>query len=518
MTVIRSSYEEGCNTRQTMADPETNIDWSIQIAMIRSRFEDALRAGETLDSLTRWLERVPEHVRPELQAELEACHGQYFTGSLDTRIVSSDAALGPAKDDLFSSGEQNSQSAVRDCSTFNGLSEAARDGLEQKLERKSFAKGDQLLEQGEPARGLHLILDGHVDIIDVAAGERIDCDGAGSVLGEMSLLTNQPCSADVVATSDVEALVLSAQGYSDLKSQHPELEIAISQLVSDRLGGRRRDALCGKVLDHYELIQCINRGGMGVVYEAKDIDTGGHVALKMLRHRFIYDDQMQSRFDLEAQLLEELQHPNVVTLRGNFLAYRTRFLVLDLCDGADLARVLRGRGALDEPTVRALLGQIAAGLQHAHSAGVIHRDVKPANVLVDRNGQTRLTDFGLSKLIESELLEGKAVGTPSYMPPEQFRTSDLGPESDWYSLGCLIYEMLTGEVLFQPKSWIQMFDAKRQTSPSDEWPEVNVSTELRQIIHGSLHPDPRRRRLDLDQLAEWAAPVPGVFGGSQDSA
>ena len=490
-----------------MADPETNIDWSIQIAMIRSQFEDALRAGETLDSLTQWLERVPEQHRHQLREELEACNAKHSHAPLETHVASSDAAIGSTDAEPF----LDSQTAVRQCSTFQGLSQEAQQALEQELVQRSFPKGTQLLEQGQPARGLHLILKGFVDVIDVDACERIACDGAGSVLGEMSLLTNQPCSADVVATSDVEALVLPADSYHRLIAEHPELEIAISQLVSDRLGGRRRDALCGKTLDRYELLHCINRGGMGVVYEAREIDSDVRVALKMLRHRFIYDDQTQHRFEMESRLLEELRHPNIATLRGQFVAYRTRFLVLDLCDGCDLSRLLRGRGPMDEPSARALIGQIAAGLLDAHQAGVIHRDVKPANVLVDRDGRARLTDFGLSKLIKSELLDGKAVGTPSYMPPEQFRTDDLGPESDWYSVGCVLYEMLTGKVLFRPTSWIKMFDMKRRASPSSEWPELETSPELLEVIHQALHPDPRLRKLDLKSLSSWAAPVPGLF-------
>ena len=500
-----------------MTDPETNIDWSVKIKRLRSKYEAALLAGETLHDLSKWLEQVPKQYRLQLRAELEQCESELTCVSVETIIFATDAAFGPVPDDLFSSGETSSSKAVRQCSTFHGLSEAALEALEKNLERKSFPQGSQLLEQGRPARGLHLILSGMVDIIDIDACERIDIDGAGSVLGEMSLLTNQPCSANVVATSDVEALVLSATGYRMLIAEHPELEIAISQLVSDRLGGRRRDALCGKLLDRYKLLRCINRGGMGVVYEAKEVDTDHRVALKMLRHRFIYDNKVQSRFEQEAKLLESLRHPNIVTLRGHFLAYRTRFLVLDLCDGADLSHLLQARGPMDESSVRAMVGQIATGLRKAHESGVIHRDIKPANVLVDRDGHTRLTDFGLGKLIESELLEGKAVGTPSYMPPEQFRTDDLGPESDWYAFGCMICEMLTGKILFPPSQWSKLFEKKRQMVPQDDWPKVNVSEELRQVIHGSLQPDWRDRKLDLEQISQWAAPIKGLFGPSANA-
>ncbi len=250
---------------------------------------------------------------------------------------------------------------------------------------------------------------------------------------------------------------------------------------------------------------------MGVVYEAEDEQSGESVALKMLRHRFIYDDQMQSRFEQEARLLANLRHPNIISLRKNFLAYRTRFLVLDLCDGADLFQLLRARGPFEESTVRAVLGQIAGGLLYAHRSGVVHRDLKPGNVLVDRGGHVRITDFGLSKLLESEVPGGKAVGTPSYMPPEQFRTDRVGPECDWYALGCLIYEMLTARTLFTPANWREMFELKRNRIPSDDWPEMNASGELREIIQECLHPEPTKRYLDLESIAGWAEKVDCFF-------
>ncbi len=493
------------------SDAETRIEWSSQIAIIRKRYEEALKAGETLDGIDVWLQQVPEHVRPALRAELENCQSDASPNSVETQILASDAVVGKIHSGLFPAGRPDSKSAVQGCETFHGLAPKAIAALEAELKPQSFPGGTLLLQQGETARGLHLLLSGSVDIIDTGTGERIDCDGAGSVLGEMSLLTGQPCSAQVVATSDVDALVLSTEGYHRLKESHPELEIALSQLVSDRLGGRKHDALCGKEIGDYRLVRCINRGGMGVVYEAVHLKSGQAVALKMLRHRFIYDDHMKGRFDQEAELLEDLLHPNIVSIREHFLAYRTRFLVLDLCDGADLFRVLQIHGPLDETAVRAVLGQVAHGLLYAHQAGVIHRDLKPGNVLVDRQGQVKLTDFGLSKLLQSEAFEGKAVGTPSYMPPEQFRSGEIGPPCDWYALSCLACEMLTGEILFQGQNWMEIFDAKRNLVPSDDWPPFESSRELRDIICGSLLPHARDRRMDLEAMAGWAEPATDLF-------
>lgn len=502
-----------------MSDAETTVQWAEQIAIISERYTAALRAGETLEGFEAWLAQVPESVRPSLKAALQRCRDAVQADSVETRVLSSDAVLGhvPMADSELLPMAIDGASAVGECLTFQGLSPSARRSLEERFETQTFACGEHILRQGQQAQGLHLVLSGSVEIIDVANGERIDCDGAGSVLGEMSLLMNEPCSAEVIAITDVRTLVLSAQGYRELKTEHPEVEIALSQLVSDRLGGRRHDALCGKVIGDYRLLRCLNRGGMGVVYEAEPLPIrerslpADRVALKMLRHRFIYDDPMQQRFEQEAKLLAGLRHPNIISFREHFLAYRTRFLVLDLCDGADLYQVLRMRGPLDEATVRAILGQIARGLLFAHRAGVIHRDLKPGNVLVDRDGNVKLTDFGLSKLLASEAPAGKAVGTPSYMPPEQFRTDDVGPECDWYALGCLVCEMLTGQILFAPGSWQQMYQQKRQQQPGPDWPQVPASDELRSVITDCLQPRHYLRTLDLERIAGWAGNVRQLF-------
>jgi serine/threonine protein kinase len=161
--------------------------------------------------------------------------------------------------------------------------------------------------------------------------------------------------------------------------------------------------------------------------------------------------------------------------------------------------------------VRAIVGQIAQGLLYAHSRGVVHRDLKPGNVLVDRSGQVQLTDFGLSRLLESEVLEGKAVGTPTYMPPEQFQTDRVGPECDWYALGCLTCEMLTSRILFMPRKWLELYEVKRAMKPSEHWPNVPASGELREVINGCLEPNPGDRHVDLKRLSAWANPVPWLF-------
>ncbi|MGI9472057.1 MAG: protein kinase domain-containing protein, partial [Rubripirellula sp.] len=332
--------------------------------------------------------------------------------------------------------------------------------------------------------------------------------------GEMSMITGHPCSADVVATTPVLALVLPTQQFESLRSRHPEIEIALSQLVSDRLGHRSRDALCGKSLGGFRLERCLSSGAMGVVYRAIDEKDGSQRALKMMRHRFIYSPRVVSRFDQEADFLRQLEHANIVSMRGHFVAYRTRFIVLDLYDGSDLRRAIRRHGPMDESTTRRLLGQIAAGLAHAHENGVLHLDLKPANILINSDGHVAITDFGLGRLVEFDGVDREVVGTPLYMPPEQFTMRDVGPHCDWYSFGCLAYELMTGERLFESNDTKQL-RLRKLRAPTQEWPEVrDLSDELRGHMQKALQPLHKNRTLDLMRIAQWAAPVPELATSS----
>jgi serine/threonine protein kinase len=300
---------------------------------------------------------------------------------------------------------------------------------------------------------------------------------------------------------------LPAEAIGGLLVEFPEIEIALSQLVSDRLGHRTQDALCGKSLGGYRLRHCISRGAMGVVYAVERQSDGSPHALKMLRHRFIYTPRVVQRFEQEAEFLRKLSHPNIVSIEDHFVEFRTRFIVLQLYDGCDLQSLVRRHGPLSESAARGILGQVAAGLRYAHANGVLHLDLKPANVLVNRLGQVAITDFGLGRLADSSEGDTELVGTPLYMPPEQFSMRDVGPHSDWYAFGCIAYELLRGERLFQTQAFRHLLEEKRRT-PSTTWPDVQASEEYRLLLKTSLQPLVDHRELDLDLIASWARPVP----------
>ena len=204
----------------------------------------------------------------------------------------------------------------------------------------------------------------------------------------------------------------------------------------------------GRLFQGFELLGEIARGGMGVVYRARQVSLNREVALKMILGGRLASEADVSRFRAEAQAAAGLQHPNIVAIHEVGEHAGQHFFSMDYVPGSNLAVLARREPLLPERAA-GYVRKIARAVHYAHSRGVIHRDLKPQNVLIDSEDEPRITDFGLAKQtgIQSELtVTGAVLGSPSYMAPEQAggRLDDVGPRSDVYSMGAMLYELLTG--------------------------------------------------------------------------
>lgn len=200
----------------------------------------------------------------------------------------------------------------------------------------------------------------------------------------------------------------------------------------------------------YELHEKIGEGGFGVVYRAWQPVVQREVAIKVIKPEYANQSDFIRRFEAEAQMVAQLEHPHIVPLYDYWREPGGAYLVMRWLRGGSLQdRLTRGPLSLNE-TVR-LVEQIAAALTIAHRNDVIHRDLKPANILLDEDGNAYLTDFGIAKALVSGMQmtqEGALVGSPAYLSPEQIRSEPLSPKSDLYSFGLLLYEVLTGQLPF----------------------------------------------------------------------
>jgi len=255
----------------------------------------------------------------------------------------------------------------------------------------------------------------------------------------------------------------------------------------------------------YRLDVPIGLGGMGVVYRARDEELGIDIALKLLRPEVGRDPTRLERFRQELLLAREVSHPNVVRIHDIGEHDGLRFLTMRLVEGTSLQRLLEREGKLTVERAVTVFRQVAAGLKAAHDAGVVHRDLKPGNILIDKTGNATISDFGVARSLTGGGLTrtGAVVGTLDYLSPEQMSGEAVDGRSDLYALGIVFFEMLTGELPFHPGSTAEVVAQRLGGRPRELPPlEGPVPDAVKRVVRRCLERNPARRYADAQVMLD----------------
>ena len=294
----------------------------------------------------------------------------------------------------------------------------------------------------------------------------------------------------------------------------------------------------GTQLLHYRLIEKIGEGGMGVVWKAADTTLDREVAIKILPPDFQQDPDRPARFQREAKLLAQLNHPHIASIYGLHEAGEIRFIAMELVPGQDLAERLH-RGALPLEEALDVAHQVAEALETAHEQGVIHRDLKPANVKLTDENRVKVLDFGLAKAFESEpgavdaraslsptltsagTRAGVLLGTAAYMSPEQARGQAVDKRADIWAFGALLYELLTGRQAFPGETISDSLAGVLKLEPDYALLPAETPESIRRLLHRSLEKRPKQRlrdigeaRIRVEEALGRAEPAPSISGAS----
>jgi serine/threonine protein kinase len=365
--------------------------------------------------------------------------------------------------------------------------------------------GELIIRQGDEGDACFLVQKGRgiVFIQKDIKKYQVARVNAGEIFGEMALLTGEVRNASVIAETDMELWSIEKNRFDEITKKYPDVRSFLTELLTERFVSRKKiaDRRIGKYLIQHK----IGTGGYAIVYGGIHALLNMPVAIKMMKHDLAMDKDFLHNFRNEARTIARFNHENIVKVYDIEERFHTVFIIMELLDGVSLEEILADKAVLPHFKVLDYLIQICSGLAYAHDAGIVHQDIKPANIFLTNRGTIKILDFGLACPCATENVD--MPGTPFYMSPEQIEMESVDERSDIYSLGIVVYEILIGRRPYPEEDLLKLMNLHVDQDIPDPW-EINpeIPEELREFIVKACSRDKTARYRNMGEILDFLRP------------
>jgi len=363
---------------------------------------------------------------------------------------------------------------------------------------KFVRSGDKIVSQGEILDKAYIIQSGSCLVVVEKDGQLhpVDHRGRGDILGITSFLTGEPQTAHIEAETDVELWELEGSFLNSISTEHPELLDFLTEIVANRFDTAR--PIANREISKYIASEIIGRGAFSIVYSGIHAELSMPVTIKMMKHDLAMNPDFLHNFKNEAKIIAKMNHENIVRVYDIEQRFRTVFIIMERLTGMTLDVLLKSIHTLPPQRAACFLIQICKGLRYAHQQGIVHQDIKPANLFLLPDDKIKILDFGLACPVGAENF---LTGTPSYMSPEQVRCLPVDYRSDIYSLGLVVFEMLTGRKPFDGDDQWKVMEARANKDvPDPAGLMPSIPEELRKFILKACQRNPSDRYQNIDEV------------------
>lgn len=370
----------------------------------------------------------------------------------------------------------------------------------------SFKADDQIIAQGEAGDSLYIIQAGACVIKVEKNGNLYPLQRLhrGEVFGEMAILTGENRCADVYAETDVIVWKMEKAQLDRLAEAHSDIRVFLTELVTKRL--ENSPIIADRVIGKYLVERKLAHGGWGIVYKGVHQMLNMPVAMKMLKHKMAMDPFFQKQFIREAKIIAELNHKNIVQIYDIEERFHTIFIIQEFLEGETLQALLNRVGILSFSEAVDILVQVCKGLDYAHAKGIVHQDIKPANIFLQPDGTVKILDFGLACSQDNETTNLK--GTIEYMAPEQADKDHTDQRVDIYTLGLTAFEMVLGEKPFQDEDIFLVLEKRlNEDIPDPASLRPDIPAALRRFIITACQRRPEDRYQNIAACLDDLAPL-----------